>query len=70
MEIKFAERLKELRKNEKITQAQLANKLGVAQSNVSDWENNIARPEYENLAKLAQIFDVTTDYLLGLSDYI
>lgn len=70
MEIKLSERLKELRKNEKITQAQLSRQLGVAQSNISDWENDVARPEYENLVKLAQIFDVTTDYLLGLSDYM
>lgn len=35
---------------------------------MSDWENDISRPEYENLIKLAKIFDVTTDYLLRLYD--
>lgn len=68
MEILFARRLKELRKSEGMSQSLLASKIGVAQSNVSDWENDISRPEYENLIKLANIFDVTTDYLLGLSD--
>lgn len=68
MEILFARRLKELRKSEGMSQSLLASKIGVAQSNVSDWENDISRPEYENLIKLAKIFDVTTDYLLGLSD--
>ena len=68
MEILFARRLKELRKSEDMSQSLLASKIGVAQSNVSDWENDISRPEYENLIKLAKIFDVTTDYLLGLSD--
>lgn len=68
MEILFARRLKELRKSEDMSQSLLASKIGVAQSNVSDWENDISRPEYENLIKLAKLFDVTTDYLLGLSD--
>lgn len=69
MEIKFAKRLKELRKTERLSQTGLAEKIGVAQSNVSDWENNVSRPEYENLIKIAEIFDVTVDYLLGLTDY-
>ena len=70
MELKFAQRLKELRKSDNMSQCQLAKKIGVAQSNISDWENNISRPEYENLIKIAEIFDVTSDYLLGLKDYL
>ena len=69
MEIKFAHRLKELRKADAMSQSQLASRVGVAQSNISDWENNVSRPEYENLIKIAEIFDVSTDYLLGLKDY-
>ncbi len=68
MEIKFAIRIKELRKAENISQTQLAKLIGVAQSNISDWENNISRPEYEKLVKIAQIFDVSVDYLLGVED--
>ena len=68
MEIIFNKRLKELRKAENISQCRLAKMIGVAQSNVSDWENDVSRPEYENLIKIAEIFDVSTDYLLGLTD--
>lgn len=68
MEIKFAKRLKELRKNENMSQAQVAKLVGVAQSNVSDWENGISRPEYENLVALAKFFDVSVDYLIGYKD--
>ncbi len=69
MEMIFANRLKELRKSENMSQTQLAKIIGIAQSNVSDWENDVSRPEYENLIKIAKIFDVSTDYLLGLTDY-
>lgn len=51
-----------------MTQAQLASLIGIAQTNISDWENEISRPEYENLIKIAKIFDVSTDFLLGLED--
>lgn len=68
MEIPFAKRLKELRKWENMSQSRLAELIGVAQSNVSDWENDVSRPEYDNLIKIAKIFDVSTDYLLGLEN--
>lgn len=69
MKLLLSQRLKELRKSENMSQIALAKLIGVAQSNVSDWENDVSRPEYENLIKIAKIFDVSTDYLLGLSDY-
>ena len=69
MKLLLSQRLKELRKSENMSQVALAKLIGVAQSNVSDWENDVSRPEYENLIKIAKIFDVSTDYLLGLSDY-
>ncbi len=69
MKLLLSQRLKELRKSENMSQVALSKLIGVAQSNVSDWENDVSRPEYENLIKIAKIFDVSTDYLLGLSDY-
>lgn len=42
--------------------------MGVSHSFVSDWENNRSRPEYENLIKLAQIYEVSVDELLGVED--
>ena len=66
--MKFHEILKELRIGNKFTQKELAAKLKVHQSNLSDWENGISRPEYENLILLADIFDVSLDELLGRKD--
>ena len=62
--MKLAENIKNLRSSFGYTQKQLAEKLGISASNISDWENGISRPEYENLVKLADIFDVTTDEIL------
>jgi len=67
--MEFAKILKDLRRREKLTQKQLADKLHIFQSNISDWESGISRPEYEHLIEIAKIFDVSTDYLLGLKDY-
>jgi len=67
--MEFASIFKELRQQEKLTQKQLADKLHIFQSNISDWENGISRPEYEHLVEIAKIFDVSTDYLLGMEDY-
>lgn len=67
--IKFAQRLKELRIDKHSTQAELAEKLSVDQRTVSNWERGLNEPDYKTLALIAKTFDVTTDYLLGLSDY-
>ena len=63
--MKFAEIIKGLRTENGFTQKHLASLLGIHQSNISDWENEISRPEYELLIKLADIFDVSLDELLG-----
>ena len=65
MKMDFAKIFKELRLASTHTQKTLADKLNISQSNISDWENGISRPEYENLIMLADIFDVTLDELLG-----
>lgn len=62
----FAEKLKELREIKGIgSQAELAGILGVTQQAVGLWERNKNMPDYETLKKIAVLFDVTTDYLLG-----
>jgi transcriptional regulator with XRE-family HTH domain len=55
-----------LRKEKKITQAQLADRLSVTKSVVSYYELHERTPSPEILIKLAAIFHVSTDYLLGL----
>ena len=61
----FSENLKTFRLQFGYTQTQIGDKIGIRPSNISDWENGKSRPEYENLIKLADIFDVTLDELLG-----
>ena len=66
--MKFVENIKQLRSQFGYTQKQLGDKLGIHASNISDWEKGISRPEYENLIKLADIYDVTLDELLGRNE--
>lgn len=65
--VDFGITLKKLRLQEGLTQQQLADKLGVTKSVVSYYELQERYPSPEVLTKLAFIFHVTTDYLLGLS---
>lgn len=58
-------RLKELRKKRNITQKELANRICVAQSTLSAWENEKAQMDYASMVRLADIFGVSVDYLIG-----
>lgn len=53
-----------------LTQKQVAEKLNIHQSNVSDWENDVSRPEYEKLIELAKIYEHTLEELLGVQDIL
>ncbi len=64
--MKFGENFKKLRKQSGLSQAQVASALGIRQSNVSDWENDVSRPEYEKLIELCRLYDVTLEELLGV----
>ena len=64
--VDFGMRLKTLRKQAGLTQQQLAAQLGITKSVVSFYELQARSPSPEVLAKLAQIFHVSADYLLGL----
>lgn len=57
--------LKELRKAEKLTQAQVAEKLNIGRVNYTRYETDAARPDYETLVSLADMYDVTVDEILG-----
>ena len=65
--VDFGNTLKKLRHQEGLTQQQLADRLGVTKSVVSYYELQERYPSPEVLTKLASIFHVTTDYLLGIS---
>lgn len=58
----------ELRYKAGLTQDELAQKLGISKGSVAMWETNKRTPSTETLIRLADLFGVTTDYLLGRSE--
>lgn len=66
--VDFGERLKELRKRSSLSQEQLAQRLGVTKGMVSSYETSMRMPSYAVLLKIARLFHVTTDYLLGMTE--
>lgn len=60
----IGDRIKQLRIDAKMTQPELAKKLDVTRSAVAAYENNSRQPSFHVLAKLADIFHVSTDYLI------
>lgn len=66
--MRFSELLTDLRKEYNLSQMQLAEQIGVSQSTIAKLEIGRNEATASTLAKLAAFFDVSTDYLLGLSD--
>ncbi len=65
MEYALNENIKRQRMAQGMTQVQFAKLLGVSKQCVSNWENDNVLPSIEMLVKIAELFCVTTDYLLG-----
>lgn len=61
----IGERIKELRKKNRYTQKQIGAMCGVSDISVYNWERNKAEPNTDTLCRLADIFGVSVDYLLG-----
>lgn len=66
--MEFSERLKELRKKANFTQIEVAEKLGISQPAYASWERGAKKPTQENLVKIAQVLNVSVDYLVGNSE--
>ena len=64
----FPERLKEARKLRVTTQKQVAEGIQVTESQYQKYEHGKVKPGYDIIIKLCQYFNVSADYLLGLSD--
>ena len=62
----LGQRIYELRLAFGWSQVELAKRLGVAKQTVSNWENENIQPSIEMLIRLAKLFNVTTDYMVGL----
>lgn len=68
MDSTLGHRISQLRKKFGLSQAQLADKLGIATSTLGMYETNKREPSNETLIAISQFFHVTTDYLLNESD--
>jgi len=62
----FSELLKQCRKKQGVSQAELASKLGVTQQAVGKWESGKSSPDPTTVARIAELLNTTADYLLGL----
>jgi len=65
--VDFGEKIKHLRQGKNLTQVQVSERLHISKAMISSYETGIRLPSYEVLIKFAQLFGVTTDYLLGFS---
>lgn len=66
--MKTQEILTRLRKENNLSQQRLAEGLGVGQATICQWESGASMPSYDMIIKLAQFYNVSADFLLGLSD--
>lgn len=65
--MEFSERLRQLREKHGYTQKQLADAVHLSKNSICNYEKNVNLPNIETLMSLADIFNVTVDYLLGRS---
>ena len=63
----FSELLKQCRKKQGVSQAELASRLGVTQQAVGKWESGKSSPDPSTVARIAELLNTTADYLLGLT---
>ncbi|HAO6188951.1 TPA: helix-turn-helix transcriptional regulator [Listeria monocytogenes] len=61
--------LKKLRKNENLTQNQLASKIGITRDTLANYETGRREPDFTTLKNIASYFEVSTDYLLGKEEF-
>ena len=64
----FGERLKEIRDDKNISMSELARQIGTSQQNISRWESGEIVPSADTIVMLCKSLNVSSDFLLGLSD--
>lgn len=67
-DVDLGERYRDLRKDRKLTQDDLAQYLGLTRSAINTWEQGLSIPSVNMIISLSQFYGVTTDYLLGLDN--
>lgn len=68
MTINTANRIKELRQKNNMTQTEMAQKLYITRSSVNAWEMAVSIPSTEKIIELCRLLHTSADYLLGLSE--
>lgn len=66
----IADRIRYLRDKAGMTQTDLAKRLGISRSAVNSWEMSLSSPSLSNIVEMTQIFHVSADYLLSMSDHL
>ncbi len=66
--MQFNIRLKQLRQIKQVTQSELATSIGVKASTIANYESNRNEPSFDKLVDLAKFFNVSVDYLLGITE--
>ena len=66
--IRLPERIRALRKAQKWTQIKVAEKVNVSAQVVSNWERGYSFPDHEDIRRLSEIFNTSSDYILGNTD--
>lgn len=64
----FGQNLAKIRKSRKLSQYDLAEKMGFSRGQIANYEQGTRQPDFETLQKFADFFEVSTDYLLGRTD--
>lgn len=65
-DVDIGDRLRDIRKDNKFTQAELGELIGTSRATINSWEMGIALPSTQFIIRLARLYRVSTDYLLGL----
>lgn len=60
----MSKRLQELRRKEELSQEELAERIGVSRQAISKWESEQSSPDIENIVRLSEVFNTSTDYIL------
>ena len=68
MELLFAKRLRELRKEKGMSQVELGEVLGYGYTAISSYENGRNEPSFSDFIQICRVLDVSADYILGISD--
>lgn len=64
--LSLADKIKTIRESAGLTQAEVARTLGISRSGVNAWEMGLSVPSTQYIVELAKLFNVSTDYLLGM----